>query len=150
MRGWGKREKAGWAQSCSEPGRGREGSRLPVSSFPFLASPSATAHPATHEANHQVPSGFLPESRCVSPTQSHGPIGTEPSRHLPHWRDPNRHPPAPGAHLSSQSLHFTCKGTSCWNRTWLMSDRCPDGFAKTPNRPGPRNKLTSSPGSDRV
>lgn len=39
-------------------------------------------------------------------------------------------------HLSSQSLHFTCSGTSCWNRTWLMLDRCP-ALRATSNGPGP-------------
>lgn len=44
-----------------------------------------------------------------------------------------------GPHLSSQSLHFTCNGTSCRKRTWLMSNRCPGGCAEKSNRPGGRD-----------
>lgn len=57
-------------------------------------------------------------------------------RHLLPPPGPNRHRRHRGTrpHLSSQSLHFTCSGTSCWNRTWLMLDRRPL-LCETSNQP---------------
>lgn len=58
------------------------------------------------------------------------------SRHLSPLARPQP-PPADTqqreTHLSSQSLHFTCNGTSCWNRTWLMLNRCPVCCAEKSN-----------------
>lgn len=128
------------------------GESVSRSLVPFRRVPSAAADSATHKGSPRVPAGFLPTSRW---SVRHGRGAS------PRWAQPPSSPlarpqPPPagahrrGPHLSSQSLHFTCKGTRSWNRTWLMSDLCPDGCAKKPSKPGPQCQFVRSPRPDRV
>ena len=78
------------------------------------------------ETGHRASQPSLP------PLPSTGDAGPTPSRRPEPPSSPSARPQPPpagtrerGPYLSSQSLHLTCSGTSCWNRTWLMLDRCP-------------------------
>lgn len=137
--------------------RGQSGDRLAPPRPPHQLAAAAASSPASLRVlgnGRSVPTGG--PAALLSPPHpnpaSRGRRPDSPPQAAAHRPEPPSSPsarpqPPPagseerGPHLSSQSLHFTCSGTSCWNRTWLMLDRGPPLRAAATGS-GPRTRLS--------